>query len=230
MMQSAIVSRPKQRSNAMVWAVSGAAIAVALAAAFMFSRRGADEPAAETAAAPAATAEPVDSAAAPAADDTATTTLDLDAPGSAVADMGTVSIICEPICSEVRIGDRSFGPSPVYKREIEPGKYVALLYREGVTKQVVVEVTPGGETVKQVEMPSVVAPPRPRPVAALPKPAGEPPTTAVVETPPPDGPPPTPQPQPLDTPPPPPPSETPPPAPPPADKAPSAPRVQEPVF
>ncbi len=180
-----IAAEPVRRGGGAKWIAAGLGLAAAAAAAFVFLWREAPpavEAPAETAPAPATSIAPVELE--PEVEPAPSTTVDLDtAPAT-----GKVSIICEPVCSEVRIGDRSFGPSPVYKRDLEAGRYVVLLYREGVTKQVALEVVAGEETVKQVGMsaprPLVVA--QPEPVPPTPE------TTVVPETPPPDAGPPAP--------------------------------------
>lgn len=56
---------------------------------------------------------------------------------------GTVNIVCNPSCTDVVIGGRSYGPSPVVRAELPAGNYEVTLKRQGqadTRKQFVVAV------------------------------------------------------------------------------------------
>jgi eukaryotic-like serine/threonine-protein kinase len=236
-------------------AVMAFAIAAAVAAgAFFVLTRSVAGPTEETAPLALAPSEPPIDGAAP------ETTLQLEAePPAATVDLdesdaatapGKLSIVCSPKCSDVRIGEQSFGPSPVFNRELPAGEHRVVLSRaNGATRSVTVQVVAGEEHTEQVNMVTsqpVAVRPRPVPKPTAPPPAttaSAAPTTTGTETAPPSTAPPSAAPPPTvppsAAPPPtataaPPPVEAPPPpeptSPPEPTAAPKAPEVGEPSF
>ena len=118
--------------------------------------------------------------------------VDLDEPGK-------LSIVCEPACSEVRVGDQSFGPSPIFDRELPPGLHQVALFRPGSLSQVIsVEVKPGEKLTKQINLlpaalasaaPPGAAPPGTAAPSAAPPASAAPPSPATAAS---AGPPPPP--------------------------------------
>jgi serine/threonine-protein kinase len=127
-------------------------------------------------------------------------------PSSApVAGVGKLSIICIPSCTDVRIENKSLGPSPVYDREIEAGTHEVVLQQgpRNVTR-VTVNVEPGKTTTRQVQMgppaSSSSTPPLPTGVAStapsvVPSGSAPPPVSAPPPTPTPPRPSPRPPPE-----------------------------------
>lgn len=69
----------------------------------------------------------------------------------AEATTGKLSIVCVPACSDVRVDGRSFGPSPVFEREIGAGEHQVVLYRGGArVKQLPVQVGADQSTIERI--------------------------------------------------------------------------------
>ena len=170
---------------------------VVAAGAFLAMRRSADDeaPGEVEVASDAAGAEvpPVDAAAETSATEEATraevaTTVDPEAPSTRgsldESGVGTLSVLCTPGCSDVRIDGRSYGPSPVYGREVPAGEHALMLHQEhGPSRRVTVRVIAGQEKVENVAMVRALKPP-PRPPAPKPSvaPPSSPPQPTVAET------------------------------------------------
>ena len=81
---------------------------------------------------------------------------------AAAQQVGTLSVMCTPACSDVRVGAQSFGPSPVFKREVPAGSHKLFFHRRGLTKMVHVDVPPGGDVLKRITMSGSSFAPTPR--------------------------------------------------------------------
>lgn len=114
-----------------------------------------------------------------------TATVDADAPATRgtldESGVGKLSVLCTPGCSDVRIDGRSYGPSPVYGREIAAGEHELMLHQEhGPSRSLRVRVVAGQEKVENVAMVRALRPPPPPPLIqpAEPPPQATPPETA----------------------------------------------------
>ncbi|MCA9621717.1 MAG: protein kinase [Myxococcales bacterium] len=65
---------------------------------------------------------------------------------------GRLTVICTPTCDDVRVEGRSFGPSPVYQRELPPGDYDVVLYRDGSFQRIRTTIVPGKESKERVNL------------------------------------------------------------------------------
>ena len=89
--------------------------------------------------------------------------------------MGQLSIICTPMCTDVRVDGSSWGPSPILKREIEAGILTVVLFvGSRRVKELTVDVESGKLTTRKVFLDVARAAPVTKPVQPASKPAPQP--------------------------------------------------------
>jgi hypothetical protein len=65
---------------------------------------------------------------------------------------GFLTIVCDPFCTDVRVGDRSLGPSPIVRAELPPGTHDVTLVRDALKKHLHVTIIGDQTTARRVKM------------------------------------------------------------------------------